>query len=206
MDWQWQSMPGGIISLVFCLTFGWYHTKIYEIFLFASVSAIRGIKRTSKRFILAFFVTVSASFCVVYVSPVFLEYGGGDCLVDSRKNGYHSDYLWGYAPVKWSHTVLCGIEAPIQDAGNQRYDVWVLGRPAPKPVPLPGEWQVSHTTVRTRLWNVRLYYFAATTLGLYHVRIGWRWDDLDDFFLFSVVPLKKLPYSWEKMLWYRTMC
>ncbi len=135
----------------------------------------------------------------IYVLPVFLEYGGGGCLVDKRKDGYHADYLWGLITfVKWKDTVLCGIDPPLMVLGNQSYSTY---EGHPKPIPLPGQWQVSRTVVSTSYWKVKLYYVAYTNKEMYHTRIGWRWDDLDDFFLFSIVPAKKLPYNWERVLW-----
>lgn len=137
----------------------------------------------------------------IYVLPVFLENGGSRCLKDERSEGYHSDYVWGAIRVKWKYTVVCGIWPPVQDAGNQDYRIGAN----PKPIPLPGQWQRSHTTVRTRWWVVRLDYVAYTHRTMHHTRIGWRWDDVDDFFLFSIVPVKKLPYNWERILWYRSL-
>jgi len=138
----------------------------------------------------------------IYVLPVILDYGGGRCLPDYLKNSYHTDYLWGWLKVKWEQNALCGISAPTQAHCNQEYDAGLVGDRHPKPVSLPGQWQISYADVTPRWWNVRLYYFAFTNSNMYHGRIGWRWDDLDNFYLFSVA-FKKIPYNWERILWLR---
>lgn len=142
----------------------------------------------------------------IYIAPVFLEYGGGGCLVDQRKEGYHTDYLWGYLPgIKWKWTVLCGLGPPTQDAGNQDYHVGPHEANHPKPIPLPGQWQLSHRLAKTRWWwDVRLHYFARTDRHGHHSRIGWRWDDKDNLYLPSLVIWKNIDYVkdyWEAILW-----
>ena len=148
--------------------------------------------------ILALFFSFTAY--SIYILPMLLEHGGGKCLVDERKNGYHTDYVWGYVKgIKWKDTVFCDIEPPLQVAGNQKYFFYLN----PKPIPPPRQWQLSKSVVKTSYWDVSLWYFAFTTGSRFHGRIGWRWDDIDNFFLFSVVPAKRIPLDWELCLWLR---
>jgi len=138
----------------------------------------------------------------VYVAPVFMEYGGGNCLLDGRKQGAHTDFLFGFRWIKWKQTVVCGVAPPVQDFGSQDYfTIGTDNTKSPKPIPPGGRWQLSHATVKTRLWTVRLPYFAVTSPGHYHFRLGWRWDDNDNFYTFSIA-MKKIPYDWERLLYY----
>ena len=134
----------------------------------------------------------------IYVSPVFIENGGGGCLNDERRYGSHSDYIWGLRWIKWRDTVICGIAPPIQDSGNQDYHDH---RGAPKPIPPAGEWQWSHAKIQTKYWNVRLDYVAITLPGRYHARLGWRWDDIDNVYLFSL-SIKRIQINMDLQLLY----
>ncbi len=131
-------------------------------------------------------VSLPAAGYVVYVAPVFLQYGGAGCLSDERRNETHHDYIFGLRWVKWRDTVVCGIDPPTQDEGNQDDNILVNGRRAPLPIPPDGEWQKSHADAQTSYWPVRLDYLAATFPGSYHFRIGWRWDNIDNIFVFSI--------------------
>lgn len=140
------------------------------------------------------------AFCI-YVAPVFLDYGGGECLQDERRYTTHSDYLWGLKWVKWQHTVLCGIDPPRQIGGNQDYHDGPHGSP-PKPIPPAGEWQISYAAAKTRSWKVYLPYAAVTLRGNYHARVGLRWDDKDNLYL-PTLSIKKIPPNWGVLLWHR---
>jgi hypothetical protein len=135
------------------------------------------------------------SYCV-YVAPVFLEHGGVGCLTDERRYGNHNDYIKGLRWIGWRYTVICGIGPPVQDGGNQDYHDGVEHNKAPKPIPPAGERQLSHTDVKTKYWNVRLHYAAITLPGQYHARIGWRWDDVDNFYVFTI-SIKKIPINMD---------
>ncbi len=143
--------------------------------------------------------------CASYFLPVVFENRGEHCLQDERKYTNHTDYAFGLiTAIPWKETTFCGIDPPYLVAGNQDYTRWVKNRYAPKPIPLPGQWQFSYTLVDTSLWRVYLPYVAVTTKDMYHVRLGWRWDDIDEIF-FPSFACKKIGYNWERILWFRTV-
>ncbi|MDR3642583.1 MAG: hypothetical protein P4L74_03085 [Candidatus Doudnabacteria bacterium] len=138
---------------------------------------------------------------VIYLAPAFAEHGGAACFspIDSRRTGKHNDYVWLFQWINWRNTVLCGIEPPTQDSGTQDYHVGSEHHFAPKPIPPLGQWQASHVDVKTKLWTVRLKYYAIKLPNGYHARIGWRWDDVDNLY-FLTVSIKKIPEDWDKKL------
>jgi len=102
----------------------------------------------------------------------------------------HDDYPWPlcYIPRTWTSFKMFG--PPQLKAGNQQYwRHWADGRETqdykpfgswwgPKPIPRPGEWQISVVTISI-FWVVKitLPYFAIKTRKGWHVRIGARWSD-----------------------------
>lgn len=141
-----------------------------------------------------------------YIFPMLEENRGMHCLPDHFKHAYHQDYLVSsFLKIPWVDTAFCGIDPPYLLAGNQTYDYWAGTRYVPKPVPLPKQWQVSYAIVNTSRWKIYLPYAAFTTKGMYHARIGWRWDDNDQTYNPSI-SFKKIAYHWERILWYRYVC
>ena len=137
----------------------------------------------------------------LYVLPVFLEHSGANCLADGRKTGSHADYIRPLRWVKWKYTVVCGIDPPVQDHGNQDFHTSLVShRLGVKPIPPPGQWQHSHAVAHNRIfWNVRMDYLAIRLKNGLHARLGWRWDDVDGFYVFSL-SIKKIPDNGERCL------
>ena len=86
------------------------------------------------------------------------------CLPDHLKDKKHDDWPWPFRYVPRSWTAFCGKD------------------PGYKPIPEPGK-AVRH------LWPP---YFAVTTKGRWHFRIGARWDDVDHYFQFPTFTIKKI--------------
>jgi hypothetical protein len=84
----------------------------------------------------------------------------------------HSDWLKAFQWVPRRLTTWVGPAPTVKDiiAGN----VTEL-----KPIPLDGEWYVMRG------------YFASTSKGGLHFRIGWRWDNVDSYWTLSF-SLKKV--------------
>ena len=141
-----------------------------------------------------------------YIAPVYKEFGGASCLQDARRDGVHTDYMWGLIRwVQWKNTVVCGIDPPVLDGGNQDYHYGSDHLKQPKPIPLPGEWQRSHAIARLKNGKTRkLPYIAITLPNGWHARLGWRWDDLDDFYIFSFVIFKKISPNLERINFLRS--
>lgn len=57
----------------------------------------------------------------------------------------------------------------------------------PKPITQPGSWQFSYFPLGP--WFA--WYFAFTTKGGIHFRIGARWDDVDDYVEFPSIAIKR---------------
>lgn len=207
---EMQKSLHGMLDVSLCLFFSGFH-YLFTLIWIPIALLLRFV--VWARVPIGTFVVILSGYGL-YVTPMLVQNGGGHCIADERKYDYHTDYLWGYISfVPWKHTVFCGIDPPVQHIGNQDFDRWVTigessltGRYAPKPIPLPGQWQVSSTVVKTMWWDVRLHYVAFTTKGMRHGRIGWRWDDIDEFFLPSLVIMKNLPYNWERIMIYRYVC
>lgn len=114
-----------------------------------------------------------------------------------------SDYAFRGRPfaliseVRRKTVALCLVEPPRQDLGNQVGHPWLAKYLGPPPVAAPAsgwQWQVSHTTVDERS-SFPLFYFAVTAprgwllrekRGAWHARLGFRWDDTDGYYVFSV--------------------
>ena len=137
------------------------------------------------------------------------------------KRDRHDDYPWPFSRIPRSWTSFETIRPPLMILGNQNYwshfeggqvvsdlDVDYLRKRnpvffavyGPKPIPRPGEWQIS--IVRAEFWgySIRLPYLAFTTKGGWHFRVGARWTDrtLDSFWNYVTWPsiaIKKLEVS-----------
>jgi len=59
----------------------------------------------------------------------------------------------------------------------------------PKPITAPGTWQISKFPDGP--WYA--WYFAFTTKGGTHFRIGARWDDVDSYTEFPSIAIKRVP-------------
>lgn len=93
--------------------------------------------------------------------------------------------------------IFCLVEPPRQDFGNQVSAPWLAKYLGPIPVPRPSDrwqWQISHTTAHEQS-SFPLGYFAITAprgwmrpthRGAWHARIGFRWDDMDGYYVFSI--------------------
>lgn len=106
--------------------------------------------------------------------------------------GVHTDYRFEFfQSVPRSYTSRCFVSPPILILGNQEH--WARDRAGvigPKPIPRKGEWQLSLVQWRQG-WPVILPYFALTTIGGWHFRIGPRWDDIDHYYTFPSFAIKQ---------------
>jgi hypothetical protein len=101
----------------------------------------------------------------------------------------HADYPWGlrWIPRGWT-AFKWG--APRQVLGNQKHGT-LASYPGwdPKPIGEPGTWQLSRFPDGP--WYA--WYFAFTTKGGTHFRIGARWDDVDSYTEFPSIAIKRVP-------------
>lgn len=106
------------------------------------------------------------------------------CLPVFLKRARHDDWPWPlrYIPRAW--TSFCG-NPPDKLLGNQ-FETAVdwKGKVVlyPKPIPPPGQWQIS--------WPP---YVAVTLKNRWHFRAGVRWDDTDFYFTFPSFKIGRLP-------------
>lgn len=120
--------------------------------------------------------------------PVF----GRDCLPQALKDKRHTDYPKGLRWIPWHITSWCAWEPPRKLAGNQKSNsVSLAGKSGPKPVPEPGTWQISVVRLKHRI-PLFLPYAAYTTKNRVHVRLGCRWDDVDHYYVFPSIAVKKV--------------
>ena len=87
-----------------------------------------------------------------------------ECLPPHLQNAKHDDWIWPFSYVPRAWTSYCGSD------------------PGYKPIPEPGQ-QVSH------LWPP---YYAITTENRWHFRIGARWDDVDHYYQFPSLVVKRV--------------
>src|SRR2546425_91559 len=106
-------------------------------------------------------------------------------------NQKHTDWpkLLRWVPRSWT-AFIAGI--PKKVAGNAPLDRCTWGclqttavcerrdTAYPKPIPDPGFW-----------WLGRPFYFAFQTKGRIHARIGFRYDDVDGYYTFTIQPYKR---------------
>lgn len=139
---------------------------------------------------------------------VIKKYGGAHCLPESVRWKDHDDYYFGFLQhIPRRATCFCGVPPPTQRGGNQDY--WGVddeGRSYPMPIPRPGEFQ--HSVVEIKDMNTVLHYYAINLPrswllphGL-HLRIGWRYDNIDGFYTWSI-SRKTIEPHWECLLFNR---
>ena len=121
--------------------------------------------------------------------------GSGECLPAHLRNRTHDDYSHLFKPFRWvprSWTSWCFVEPPLLLLGNQKGTLAARNRSTrgPKPIPRPGEWQLSVVQLRERLPVFFLPYFAFTTKKGTHFSVGCRWDDTDHYYTFPRIALK----------------
>ena len=118
---------------------------------------------------------------------------GKSCLPEPFRLKPHNDYPWGLRWVPRWATSWCMQEPPVQLLGNQKSTaVTPAGKRGPKPIPEPGTWQLSGMRLHI---NFPIYiptYVAITTKNRFHFRIGARWDDVDHYYVFPSIALKKV--------------
>ena len=124
------------------------------------------------------------------------------CLPAYLKERTHVDYSHLFRLLRWvpwSWTSWCFVEPPILILGNQTTKAVARDGSSvgPKPIPGPGEWQLSLVQVRTELPICFLPYFACTTKRGTHFSIGCRWDDADHYYIFPRIAVKPLESSKE---------
>lgn len=117
---------------------------------------------------------------------------GKSCLSPALKDKRHSDFPRGLRWVPWSATSWCMEEPPKKLLGSQKSaSASLAGKFGPKPVPEPGTWQISVVRLKRRL-PFFLPYLAYTAKNKMHFRIGCRWDDVDHYYVFPSIALKKV--------------
>ncbi len=116
---------------------------------------------------------------------------GNHCLPDQLKGKLHEDFF--FPSIRWiprAATAFCFAEPPIKLLGNQNY--WEdakNGELGPKPIPPPGQWQLTVVQVK-KGWPLYIPYFALTTKKGTHFRIGCRWDDADNYYVLPSIGFK----------------
>ncbi|MBL8029627.1 MAG: hypothetical protein JNN11_00015 [Candidatus Doudnabacteria bacterium] len=156
---------------------------------------------------LGILLSVLLSLRIYYLRPVIEITGSKACLPEHLHHKTHTD--WEFKKqTPWHTNVICDHGPPLQVWGNQDY--WSVAenkRIGPKPIPRPGEWQLSRKTFPTHKGPRDLYYFAFTVHIFgewYHFRVAeFRWDDVDGYYIFFSAASKFLPIAWERLLWHR---
>lgn len=116
---------------------------------------------------------------------------GSQCLPPHLQDKGHQDYLIG----KWiprSATSACFVEPPVMLLGSQKSSSPAPnGESGPGPIPERGTWQFSSVRIKRGV-PLFLGYFAITTENGWHFRFGCRWNDVDHYYTFPSVSLKKI--------------
>src|SRR5215471_6690100 len=99
-------------------------------------------------------------------------------------SGAHSDWIWPlrYVPRRW--TIVCG-NPPQKTLGTtplRTAQFHGLQFRYPQPIPPPGYW---HFTT----WPI---YFGISTRSGWHFRIGVRYDDIDGYYTWPSLTIKRL--------------
>lgn len=114
-----------------------------------------------------------------------------------KPTGKHTDWMWPFSMIPRGLTSYEAESVPKKIAGNAKtehlreLDEWgneslVLSgplamKPYPKPIPVKGEWWIG--------WPP---YIAITTKGGWHIRLGIRFDDVDLYYAWPSVTIKKV--------------
>jgi hypothetical protein len=119
----------------------------------------------------------------------------GGCLPGYLRERTRDDYSYLFKLfrwVPWTWTSWCFVEPPRMILGNQkgRYPTRDHSATGPKPIPEPGEWQLSVVQVRPEIPLWFLPYFAWTTKKGNHFSAGCRWDDIDHYYVFPRIAIK----------------
>jgi hypothetical protein len=133
------------------------------------------------------------AFCCLYIISVYAvallsspPLIGKGAVPLHLKDAPHGDYLFFKSiPVSWSSFRFS--EPPKLLIGNNL--LFHKGRDGgygPAPIPQKGGWQIAVIQEKTG-WPIFLPYFAITTGGGWHFRIGCRWDDVDHYYVFPSI-------------------
>lgn len=141
------------------------------------------MKKKVRKYLLIFVVT----FFVYQVAGYFLAYAqtGPGCMPDHLKGQLHTDYsIPAFQSVPRGTMYASLVQPPILLAGSSGYptEAATNGEHGPKPIPGPGQWQLSTIQVK-KGWPFYLFYVAYTTKNGSHFRLGTRWDDVDKFYV-----------------------
>lgn len=150
--------------------------------------------------IAGYFIKKSATICYYFAVVIFAYFSvsfavacvnelGKPCLPPHLYNKAQDDYLLFGSLIKrrWVAFRLAGL--PIMVAGNQSN---FSDDGSPKPIPMPGEWQLSFVRV-IKDGPFFLPYYAITSKKALHFRIAMRRDDLDGYFIPSIT-IKRLEH------------
>jgi hypothetical protein len=122
--------------------------------------------------------------CVGYVCVGVLLltlYQGDECLPQRLKKRLHDDYsLAAFQSLPRSTTCFCLKKPPRLLLGSADMAKTPGGLWGPKPIPKPGQWQVSVVPI----WGpFYLPYVAHTSKRAMHFSAGVRWDDVDNYYV-----------------------
>jgi len=110
-----------------------------------------------------------------------------DALPENLRGKNHTDYPKGLQWIPRGWTAFKWGEPKLIDGELNNFKVLGKARVAPKPIDSPGGWQLSFYPDGP--WYA--LYFAFTTKGGMHFRVGARWDDVDDYVEFPSVAIKR---------------
>lgn len=120
-----------------------------------------------------------------------------ECLPERIRVGIHTDYTIAVTqriPRNVTSFCLCDVAAPqalISSNGTVfvcpfkpgSTNVRTYSEGSPMPIPVPGEWHVAVMKIREDIpWYVP--YVTFTTNQGWHFRLGIRWDDVDNYYVF----------------------
>ncbi len=113
-----------------------------------------------------------------------------DALPLNLKGKRHTDFPWPMSLIPRAWTAFSW-GSPVMVKGNQHLNndcslgLYCAGHPLP--IGEPGSWQLSRFPKGPR-WA---WYFAFTTKGRVHFRIGARWDNEDNYVEFPSIAVKR---------------
>lgn len=146
-----------------------------------------GIRKWSVVFLLA----VAGYFTLGYVLLSIEKLEGKTCLPTTLQHKLHWDYPHGLRWVSRSKTSWCMVQPPTLVLGNQTNYHAQKGLSGPEAIPARGSWQLSFVQVREK-FPFFLPYFAMTTSGGWHWRVGCRWDQSDGYYTFPSGTIKRV--------------